>query len=332
MKKLIAIAMMLCLLMGLSACSTANTASVAVLWSGDNAAAVVPNSLINAMDRAMYIENIAYKHYAAAGDAAAQTAQAEEALAAGCTALMVEAVDAATAQSVVDLAKAKNVPVVLFNCEATAEVVASYERCAAVVTDAQTLPATYGAMIGQHIVSSLPALDRNGDGVVSYCPVGDVAALVAAADAVLTQAGYQPLSAVEGADMNSVLAANNDEGGNMVELVITADDADALVVLGALQGVGYNSNRLKTHSIPVFTVGADADASAFTDTSAMTDEEKAQLVYNVMNIIDGGRITGTAMEDYDGLAVAAAALTGTLLKGETPEQAIMSVPYTIYTK
>jgi hypothetical protein len=118
----------------------------------------------------------------------------------------------------------------------------------------------------------------------------------------------------------------------MIELVITASDEDALEVLEKLQSIGYNSDRLKTHCIPLFTVGANADASAFTDTSQMTQEELAVLIYNAMNLVDAGRVAGTAMENYDGLAVAAASILGSFMKGEAVENTAVLVPYTIYTK
>ena len=342
MKKLFAIVLMLGMLLSLTDCGTINEAEVAVPWSGENNVALVPNSLINAMDRAMYIENIAYSHYAAAGDQAKQTKQAEDARNAGCAALAVELVDVTAAPAMIELAKAKNVPVVFFNCAVTEDVIAAYDKCAAVVTDEATLPTTYGELIGEYIYAS-KTIDRNGDGVVSYCAVGEVAELVTAAEkAMLAKAesveekeeatgAVKGLTAVEGADMASVLTSNNDENGNMIELVISSSDEDALVVLEALQSIDYNTNRLKTHCIPVFTVGADADASAFTDTSALTEEERAQLIYNVMNIVDAGQLTGIVLEDYDGIAVAAAAAIAGYINGEPVEKTLQAIPYTIYS-
>ena len=111
MKKLLAIVLSLVMVLGLAACGAINETEVAVLWSGDGIVHV-PDSLINALERAMYIENIKYAHYGANGDQAAQTAKAQEALNNNCAGLVVELVDASAAQTIVDLAKAKNVPVV----------------------------------------------------------------------------------------------------------------------------------------------------------------------------------------------------------------------------
>lgn len=330
MKKLIAIVLMLGMLLSLAACGTINSTEVAVLWSGNDTVARIPNSLINAVDRAMYIENIAYTHYAAAGDQATQTTQAEEALNAGCAALMIELVDDSAAQSIVDLAKANNIPVVFFNCTVSEETLASYDKCAAVVTDKATLGTTYGKAIGEYVLENISAVDRNNDGVVSYYAEGDVSAMIAAADQVLTAGSQNALSAVEGSDLATVLAANNEENGNMIELVITDSDERALDALEALQHIDFNTTRLTTHCIPVFTVGADADASAFTDTSAMTEEELAQLIYNTMNVVDAGQMAGTAAEDYDGLAVAAADVVAGYINGSTVTEALVAIPYTIY--
>jgi ABC-type sugar transport system substrate-binding protein len=342
MKKLLAILLALVMALTLCACGTVNEADVALLWSDDNTQALVPNSLINAVDRAMYIENIRYTHYAAGGDAEKQLQQLDQVLHDRCAGVLVELVDPAAAQTIVDHCKEHGIPVVFFNCAVDKAVVDGYDKCAVVTTDETTLAETYGKMIGQSIVDNFKAveekpdktvaLDRNGDGVIAYCPVGDVSALAEAVNQILQEAGLKPLQAVEGANMDSVLAENNDEHGNMIELVITASDEDALEVLAKLQSIGYNSDRLKTHCIPLFTVGANADASAFTDTSQMTQEELAVLIYNAMNLVDAGRVAGTAMENYDGLAVAAASILGSFMKGEAVENTAVLVPYTIYTK
>ena len=64
MKKIIAlilVALMVISTFAFTSCGSVNKADVAILWSGDGEVKV-PNSLINCMERAMYIENIAYAH------------------------------------------------------------------------------------------------------------------------------------------------------------------------------------------------------------------------------------------------------------------------------
>jgi ABC-type sugar transport system substrate-binding protein len=148
MKKLLAILLALVMALTLCACGTVNEADVAVLWSGDNTQALVPNSLINAVDRAMYIENIRYTHYAAGGDAEKQLQQLDQVLHDRCAGVLVELVDPAAAQTIVDHCKEHGIPVVFFNCAVDKAVVDGYDKCAVVTTDAATLSATYGQMAG----------------------------------------------------------------------------------------------------------------------------------------------------------------------------------------
>lgn len=330
MKKIISIVLALVMLLSLCACGTVNETEVAVLWSGDTAVAVVPNSLINAVDRAMYIENIAYSHYAASGDQETQTEQAKQALDNGCAALMVELVDSESAKDIIKLAKEKDVPVVFFNCDVPKNVVSSYDKCAAVVSDDEALPAEYGKVIGDYVAKEIKNLDRNEDGVIVCYAEGEFAELVHEANKALKDAGCEKLELAEESSLAAALKKYNDAKENMIELVITDSDESALKALASLQKIGYNSDRLTTHCIPVFTVGADADASAFTDTSAMTEEELSQLIYNAMNVVDAGQIKATAMEDYDGLAVKSCEILGNLLKGEAVENVYELIPYSVY--
>lgn len=303
MKKLIAIALIAVMVLGLAACGSINESEVSVLWSGDGIVHV-PNSLINAMERAMYIENISYKHYGANGDQAAQTAQALEALNAGCAALVVELVDASAAQEIVDAAKAKNVPVVFFNCEVDEAVVSGYDKAACVVSD----PASIGKIQGTQIFEAVAAekkkvytvnkdVDRNEDGKISYLGIGDVAATVEVLNASLTKKGLAALESVaEGADASYIAGLTVVEGetskdkgqlttaeGGTVELIITSNDAEAMDVLMALQAHGFNTNKLTTHCIPVYTVGNDVDYKAYVLESmpaaphALDTEDKAEI-------------------------------------------------------
>lgn len=267
MKKIIAILLAAVMVMSFAACGSINETNVAILWSGEGVVRV-PNSLINAMERAMYIESISYDHYGANGDQAVQTQQAMDALNAGCAALAVELVDPAAAQEIVDAAKAKNVPVVFFNCDVEEAVVSSYEKCALVTTDEATLAEVQGKLIAEALYKEKKEVatlnedrDLNGDGQISYAAFGDVAATLEVVNATLAEKGLPALVPVEG-DMAAVIGAFTEEAA-AVELIITADDATALEVLVSLQVVGYNKDRLKTHFVPVFTVGNDTDYKAY---------------------------------------------------------------------
>lgn len=324
MKRTIAFVLLAVMLLGLCACGSIHDAQVSVLWSGEGVVKT-PNSLENAIERAMYIQNIAYTHTGANGDQATQTKQAEDALNAGCVALLVELVDSSAAQSIVDLAKAKNVPVVFFNCKVEQSVISGYEKCALVYSDAQSLGSVQGKQIAEYVTKNTKAMDRNADGKLSYVAVGDVTDTVANAGE-----GLESAAQVTAEEFAGLLEQHSDENGNMIELVITASDEEALTVLEALQSKDYNTTRLTTHCIPVFTVGADADATAFTETGSMTEEELAVFIYNAMSLIDAGQLAGTAMEDYDALAEQAAAIMAQLLKGQSVESSYVAVPYKAY--
>ena len=286
MKKFIAITLIAVMLMGLAGCGAINDTDVAILWSGDGVVRV-PNSLINTMERAMYIENISYAHHGANGDQAVQTAQVNEALNSGCSALMVELVDPAAAQEILDAAKAKNIPVVFFNCDVEETVISGYDKCALVSTDLNTQPVVYAELIcatllketknrsTKEITYTLAKdADRNEDGIITYFAVGDVSATVAAINGKLSDAGLPALVEAGNADSGEAVAAlaasdytntaNKEIGllsseGTSIDLILTADDAAAQDVLVALQEKGYNKDRLTTHCIPVYTVGNTAD-------------------------------------------------------------------------
>ncbi len=283
MKKLIAIALIAVMVLGMAACGSVNESEVSILWSGDGIVHV-PNSLINAMERAMYIENVDYTHYGANGDQSVQTAQALEALNAGCSALVVELVDSTAAQEIVDAAKAKNVPVVFFNCEVDEAVVSGYEKAACVISDPASIGEVQGTQIFEAIASEKKKvysfnkdIDRNKDGKVTYLGIGDVATTIETLNTSLIENGLPALESVtEGADASYIAGLIAVDGetskdnaqlttaeGASVEMIIVANDAAAKDVLVALQAQGFNSNKLKTHCIPVYTFGNDFDYKAY---------------------------------------------------------------------
>ena len=306
---------------------------------------------------------------------AAQTAKAEELLKAGCAALMVELVDASAAQAIVDLAKAKDVPVVFFNSNVDEAIVAGYDKCAVVNTDSETFNTIYAELLfdalakeKKGIYSPNEAADRNEDGTIVYLAIGDVAGAVEALNAKLTEAGLPALTAagtVENADTIAALtessytnADKKDMGllsyeGQSIDLILTADDATAQDVLVALQSLGYNKDRLTTHCIPVYTAGNTADYKALVlsdrpegdhkddavqeyyksmqyivDLRGVEPEDLDSMIYNTSDIIGKGRLTGTVVEDYDTISVAAAELLSAMLKGETLESQVSKVSYT----
>lgn len=350
MKKLIAMLLVAVMVMSFAACGTINDTEVSILWSGDGIVHV-PNSLINAMERAMYIESISYTHHGANGDQAEQTKQAHSALNAGCSVLVVELVDPAAAQEIVDAAKAKNVPVIFMNSSVDAAVLNSYDKCISVVSDDNSV----GAVLGELIVSKfkkskfvfsefkkkefidITDFDRNKDGKLSYVAIGDVASTISAMSDLPLEAiaeitdvsGIGTLVSRDGAtkkDLGQLITAS----GASVELIITADDATAQEILKALQKKGFNSNKLTTHCIPLYTVGNEVDAKSFKNADDYEEEEWAALIYTTTDLISSGFIAGAAVTDYDGTAIAVASVVSDLIKGTATNSAdsVVNVPFT----
>ena len=150
-------------------CGNINESDVVILWK-DEGVAVNPNSLINSMDRAMYIEKIGYKHVGAKGDADLQLQQAKKAIDAGCAALVVELISSLKAKEIVDYAKNKNVPVIFINIPdpILEGVAADYDKCAIVGADLATVSDVQGELIADYIKANFKKLDKNQDGKITY--------------------------------------------------------------------------------------------------------------------------------------------------------------------
>lgn len=268
MKKLIAFVLTAVMLLSLAACGYINDAEVSILWSG-NGKVENPSTLINAVERAMYIENISYKHYGANGDQAEQTKQAEAALKAGCAALAVELVDVTAAQTIVDMAKEKNVPVVFFNCDVADDVISSYGKCALVAADKDSVTKVQNDQLAETFKDekAVAEFDRNGDGKLNYLAIGEVGKIdnklltpVEGSILELKMENYEVEKTVlfffkSKTEYGKLLNAK----GDVVEMIITTDDATAMISLLALQELGFNTNKLATHFAPIYTVGRDVD-------------------------------------------------------------------------
>ena len=228
------------------------------------------------------------------------------------------------ANGIVSLAKGAGIPVIFFNREVSDDVVKSYDKCVFIGTDAAEAGHMQGEMIGEYIVDNFAAVDKNGDGKISYIMFkgeeGNNEAIyrtqyaVEDADKVLTGAGKQPLSFYDPANPNrylvdkngqwSAAAANeymttaltsyNEANNNMIELVICNNDGMAEGAVTALNSVGYNLGG-DGKSIPVF--GVDA-----------TDAAKS--------LIKDKRMAGTIKQDAEGMAMAIGKLTANCIEGK----------------
>ena len=264
--------------------------------------------------------------------------------------LIVNVVDTGSddaAQNIVDLAKAKNVPVIFFNRSVNEKVVSSYEKCVFVGTDYEEAGHLQGKMIGDYVLKNYDKLDLNGDGKISYAMFkgqeGNMEAIartqyaVEDANKILTAAGKSELvffdshntnkyqvdqngqwsSAAATDYMNTNLSQFNEGNGNMIELVIANNDEMALGAITSLQTKGYNKEGGKL--IPVF--GVDATEAA-------------------KNAIKEGSMVGTIKQDAAGMAEAISTIAQNMLnsksffEGITAENVVgtwrVNIPYATY--
>lgn len=264
------------------------------------------------------------KEYDAAGSQTTQTEQVRTALTGGARVLLVNLVNTGSddaASEIVALAREAGVPLIFFNREVSDEVVNSYPHCAFVGTRAEEAGILQGEMIGEYLVQNFEAVDRNGDGEISYIMFkgeeGNNEAIyrtkysVEKANELLAAAGKKPLRFYDAANTNrylvdkngqwsaaaandymtTVLTSYNTANNNMVELVICNNDGMAEGAISALAAAGFNAGG-DSPAIPVFGVDATDAAVA---------------------LIRDGKMTGTVKQDADGMAQALARLTANAL-------------------
>ncbi len=353
-KKLIALLLTLVCVISLAACSSGNAGTsddgeVSVFYYTFSDTYI--SSVRSAMDKLLGDSGLKYNDYDANGNQTTQTEQINTAIAKGSKLLIVNVVDTGSndaAQNIVDLAKAKNIPVIFFNRSVDESVVSSYDKCVFVGTDYEMAGHMQGEMVGEYVLANYDKLDLNGDGKISYVMFkgqeGNMEAIartqygVEDCNKVLTAAGKPEIEFYDANNsnkylvdqngtwssqaateyMSTILAQYSEAGGNMIELVIANNDEMALGAISGLQNSGYNTGSGKT--IPVF--GVDA-----------TDAAKAA--------IKAGTMVGTIKQDADGMAGVINTITANFLNGKSTFDGVdtdsvvgtwrVNIPYATYT-
>ncbi len=347
-----------------AAASTASTpaSSTAAATSDLNVAVFYYNysdvyisSVRNKMDEQLNALGVTFNNYDGAGNQAQQTDQINTAITNGANLLVVNIVETSSpdaAQNAVDAAKAAGIPIIFFNREVTDDVVKSYDKCAFVGTDAAEAGHMQGTMIADYLLANYDAVDLNGDGVISYVMFkgqeGNKEAeyrtqySVEDADKALVAAGKAELAFYDANNaskylvdqngswsaaaatnyMDTILAEYSEANGNMIEMVIANNDDMAQGAISSLQTAGYNLGTGKDgKTIPVF--GVDAVDSA-------------------KQLIQEGKMTGTIMQDAEGMAKTIVTLVGNVKDGAALMDntssfnvdegvAKIRVPYGVYT-
>ena len=355
MKKLLAAAMAIMMTAGLASCGGGDNAK----GSSDGEISVFYytysdtyiSSVRSSMDKLLTEKGVKFQNYDANGNQTTQTEQVTTALAKGSKLLVINVVDTGSndaAQNIINLAKAKNVPVIFFNRSVDQSVIESYDKCVFVGTDYEQAGHMQGKMIGEYLVKNYDKLDLNKDGKISYVMFkgqeGNMEAIartqygVEDANAVLKEAGKPEIEFYDAANknkylvdqdglwssaaatnyMSTALAQYTEANKNMIELVIANNDEMALGAVSALQTAGYNKEGATV--IPVF--GVDA-----------TDAAKSA--------IKAGTMTGTIKQDAEGMAGVITTITQNFLDGKATFEGVNSddvvgtwrvnIPYGTYT-
>ena len=366
MKKLIYLLLTLVLVLAIAPSCTINKTEVSVLWSNYKDEYLF--TIADAFDRGAYIENIKHVDYDAENSASKQLEQADTVIANGCTALVVNPVDAVTATQLLSKAKEANLPILFLCSDAlsdaaikTALAIESYDKCALVNVDASTCAEVLSKKIVDDLAKNLKSYDRNGDNTITYLPLGAGATAIANAvieaakandtlkNITITMADISLLDAALSAGDFAQLVKNlfsdwTEESKVPFELIISDSDTHVESVLLALRGVrekGFNYKELKTHFIPFYTVGISTNASKLliNDRPGAEIEQEELDAYSVMNTIDSGYVSASALVDDDAIALSTAAILRNLITGKDLMNGVIaeyvsgntvSVPYTIY--
>lgn len=358
MKKLLALLLAVVMVVGFAACSSnkegddkkdSTKGEISVFYYTFSDAYI--STVRSSMDKILKDGGYNYNDYDANGNQTTQTEQVQTALAKGSSMLIVNVVDTGSndaAQNIINLAKAKNVPVIFFNRSVDQSVIESYDKCVFVGTDYEQAGHMQGQMIGEYLVNNYAKVDLNGDGKISYVMFkgqeGNMEAIartqygVEDANAVLEKAGRPALEFYDSANknlylvdqdglwssaaatnyMSTALAQYTEANKNMIELVIANNDEMALGAISALQTAGYNKEGATV--IPVF--GVDA-----------TDAAKSA--------IKSGSMIGTIKQDAQGMATAITTIMANYLNGANALEGIdtanvvgtwrVNIPYSAYT-
>lgn len=336
-----------------STAAAASDLNIAVFYY--NYSDVYISSVRNKMDEQLNALGVTFNNYDGAGNQAQQTDQINTAITNGANLLVVNIVETSSpdaAQNAVEAAKAAGIPIIFFNREVTDDVVKSYDKCAFVGTDAAEAGHMQGTMISDYLLANYDKVDLNGDGVISYVMFkgqeGNKEAeyrtqySVEDADKALVAAGKKELAFYDANNtskylvdqngswsaaaatnyMDTILAEYSEANGNMIEMVIANNDDMAQGAISSLQTAGYNLGTGKDgKTIPVF--GVDAVDSA-------------------KQLIQEGKMTGTIMQDAEGMAKTIVTLVGNVKDGAALMDntssfnvdtgvAKIRVPYGVYT-
>ena len=222
-------------------------------------------------------------------------------------ALAINLVDPQAAQTIIDKAKAKDMPVIFFNKEASPQAMSSYDKTWYVGTKSEES----GDMQGQVVVNTWranPSWDKNGDGIIQYVLIKgepghpDAEARTSHVTKYITENGIK-VQRLEELNANWDTARAKDivdawmqKHGDKIEFIFSNNDSMALGALQSIQALGYNQGD-NNKFIPI--VGVDA-------------------IPDMLNEIKKGSVVGTVLNDALNQAKAVVDLSLNVSAGKEP--------------
>ncbi|MBC8061100.1 MAG: galactose/glucose ABC transporter substrate-binding protein MglB [Clostridiaceae bacterium] len=201
-------------------------------------------------------------------DQAKQSEQVDTMITKGVKALAINLVDPKAAQGILDKAKAAKLPVIFFNKEPDASVLAGYDKVWYVGTNSAESGILQGKMIAK-LWKANPGWDKDKDGILSYVllkgepghPDAEARTKYVIEELIKEGIGVKEL-AKDTAMWDAVKATDKMDGwlskfGNKIEFVIANNDGMALGAIASLEKSGYLTG---SKFIPIVGVDAIPDA------------------------------------------------------------------------
>ena len=235
-------------------------------------------------------------------DQAKQGEQVDLFLSQGVGSLAINLVDPQAASTIIDLAKAEDVPVVFYNKEPSAADMQSYDKCWYVGTTSSESGVIQGEMMADAWKAN-PEWDKNGDGVMQYVMLKgepghpDAEARTTFSIQAVVDAGIEVEElAIDTAMWDTTQASDKmsawySKFGEEIEFVVCNNDGMAIGVINYLASEGFFSGD---KFMPV--VGVDAIPEA-------------------LDLIEQGKLVGTVLNDAANQARATVELAANAAKG-----------------